>query len=321
MLSVVMLAIGLIVLVFAGDYLVRGAVSLAEQLGISPLIIGLTIVAFGTSAPELFVSVQAALDEAPGIALGNVIGSNTANILLVLGAPAIIAPLAISAKGMRSSLAIMMVLSFALIWFMYSGLEITHFEGGILFAGIVGYLTYQFFKAKRISRSVKGQRADEEHLEDFDDMPESTSDVKKIALFLVIGIIGLPLGAYFTVESAEEIARSLDISEAIIGVTIVAIGTSLPELVTSVMAAIRKSGGVALGNVVGSNIFNIGLIMGTTALIHPLDVDPHLLNFDIPVMMIASVLLIILAVLARPLATWGGGLMLVGYTAYIVSSF
>lgn len=321
MLSVVMLAIGLVILVFAGDYLVRGAVSLAEQLGISPLIIGLTIVAFGTSAPELFVSVQAALDEGPGIALGNVIGSNTANILLVLGAPAIIAPLAISAKGMRASLAIMMALSFGLIWFMYTDLKITHTEGGILFAGIVGYLIYQFFKAKRISRSVKGQRADEQELEDFDDMPESTSDYKKIALFLIVGIIGLPLGAYFTVEGAEEIARSLDISEAIIGVTIVAIGTSLPELVTSVMAAIRKSGGVALGNVVGSNIFNIGLIMGTTALIHPLDVDPHLLNFDIPVMMVASIVLIILAVLARPLATWGGGLMLVGYTAYIASSF
>lgn len=310
--SFLILAIGLVVLVFAGDYLVRGAVSLAERLNISPLIIGLTIVAFGTSAPELFVSLQAALDEAPGIALGNVIGSNTANVLLVLGAPAVIAPLVITAKGLRGSLIYMMVLTFAFIYFMWTDALITHLEGGILFAGIISYLVWQFIKAKRQNAS-----ADDE----IDDMPESTSDTKKIVLFLIIGIIGLPLGAYMTVEGAEEIARAFNVSEAVIGVTIVAIGTSLPELVTSVMAAIRRSGGVALGNVVGSNIFNIGLIMGSTALIHPLAVDPHLLNIDVPVMVGASLLVVLLAVVSRPINKFGGLLMLATYTAYIVLSF
>lgn len=314
MLDFVMLAAGLVVLVFGGDYLVRGAVSLAERLNISPMIIGLTIVAFGTSAPELFVSLQAAMDEAPGIALGNVIGSNTANVLLVLGAPAIIAPLAISAKGIRGSLVYMMAFTFGLIWFMYTGARVSHLEGLILFSGLLSYLAWQLVKAKR-------QRAQNNVADEDDDMPESTSDTKKIALFLIIGIIGLPIGAFLTVEAATSIARTFSVSEAVIGVTVVAIGTSLPELVTSVMAAIRRSGGVALGNVVGSNIFNIGLIVGSTALIHPLDVDPHLMEIDVEMMVYASVLLIILAILAKPVQRWFGILMLGTYTAYIVLSF
>lgn len=319
--SFVILAIGLVVLIFAGDYLVRGAVSLAERLHISPLIIGLTIVAFGTSAPELFVSVQAALDEAPGIALGNVVGSNTANVLLVLGAPAVISTLAITAKGIRGSLIFMMSFMVGLIYFMWTGDRVTHLEGAVLLAGILGYLAFQFIKAKRIRASVKGANEVEDQLDDFDDMPEVTTDTKKIALFLVIGIIGLPIGAYLTVEGAVDIARAFNVSEAVIGVTIVAIGTSLPELVTSVMAAIRKSGGVALGNVVGSNIFNVGLILGITGLIHPLDVDPHLMAIDVWVMLAASLLLVLLAVLNRPINKLGGILMLGAYIAYIVMSF
>lgn len=319
--SFVILAIGLVVLIFAGDYLVRGAVSLAERLHISPLIIGLTIVAFGTSAPELFVSVQAALDEAPGIALGNVVGSNTANVLLVLGAPAVISTLAITAKGIRGSLIFMMSFMVGLIYFMWTGDRVTHLEGAVLLAGILGYLAFQFIKAKRIRASVKGANEAEDQLDDFDDMPEVTTDTKKIALFLLIGIIGLPIGAYLTVEGAEDIARAFNVSEAVIGVTIVAIGTSLPELVTSVMAAIRKSGGVALGNVVGSNIFNVGLILGITGLIHPLDVDPHLMAVDVWVMLAASLLLVLLAVLNRPINKLGGILMLGAYITYIVMSF
>lgn len=311
-----MLAAGLVVLVFGGDYLVRGAVSLAERLNISPLIIGLTIVAFGTSAPELFVSIQAALGEAPGIALGNVIGSNTANVLLVLGAPAIIAPLAITAKGIRGSLAYMMAFTFGLIWFMYTDARVSHLEGLILFSGLISYLVWQLIKAKR-QRAAAADEAEDE----IGDMPESTSDTKKIALFLIIGIIGLPIGAYLTVDAATAIARTFNVSEAVIGVTIVAIGTSLPELVTSVMAAIRRSGGVALGNVVGSNIFNIGLILGSTALIHPLDVDPHLMQVDVGMMVFASILLVALAIIAKPVQRWFGLLMLGTYTAYIILSF
>jgi cation:H+ antiporter len=195
---------------------------------------------------------------------------------------------------------------------MHTDARITQLEGLILFVILITYLIWQFI---RVKNQRNGNSAE------VDDMPESTSDVKKIALFLIIGVIGLPIGAYLTVESASSIARSFDISEAIIGVTVVAIGTSLPELITSVMAAIRRSGGVALGNVVGSNIFNIGLILGSTALIHPLDVDPHFMNFDIPMMVFASLILVLLAVLSKPLQTWGGALMLVGYTSYVSLSF
>lgn len=315
MLSFISLAIGLVVLVFAGDYLVRGAVSLAERLEISPVIIGLTIVAFGTSAPELFVSLQAALDGSPGIALGNVIGSNTANVLLVLGAPAIIAPLAISSKGLRGSLSYMMGFTLFLIIFMYSDDRVSHLEGLALFIGLLTYLFWQIYKAKCQKADAKNGAAVP------DDIPESTSDTKKIILFLTIGVIGLPLGAYFTVEGAEDIARAFNVSDAVIGVTVVAIGTSLPELVTSVMAAFRRSGGVALGNVIGSNVFNIGLIMGLTALIHPLDVDPHLMSIDIPMMVIATLLVVLLAYLHRPINRLGGILMLGAYITYIIIAF
>lgn len=317
MLDFLILAAGLVVLVFGGDYLVRGAVSLAERLNISPIIIGLTIVALGTSAPELFVSVHAALGDAPGIALGNVIGSNTANVLLVLGAPAIIAPLAITAHGIRSSLAIMMAFTIGLIWFMYTDARVSHLEGLILLIGLMSYLIWQFIKVKQQRKAA----ANAEPVVAEDDMPASTSDTNKIALFLIIGVIGLPVGAYLTVEAATSIARTFNVSEAVIGVTVVAIGTSLPELVTTVMAAIRKSGGVALGNVVGSNIFNIGLIIGSTALIQPLAVDPHLMTIDVEMMVYASVLLVVLAILAKPIQRWGGLLMLGTYAAYVVLAF
>lgn len=316
MFDFVILAAGLVVLVFAGDYLVRGAVSLAEKLDISPLIIGLTIVAFGTSAPELFVSLQAAFDGSPGIALGNVVGSNIANVLLVLGAPALIALMPITANDLRASLSFMIVLTIALVVFMATDLRVTHIEGGLLFAGILSYLGWQIYRAKCERSDAKQALA-----EDDDDMPETTRDIKKIALFLLLGLIGLPLGAYLTVEGAEEIARTFGVSEAVIGVTIVAFGTSLPELVTSVMAAIRRTGSVAIGNVIGSNVFNIGLIVGLTGLFVPLDVDPHLMRIDIPMMVIATLLLIALAFWARPMNKIGGALMVGAYIAYIFITF
>lgn len=319
MFNFLILAAGLLALVFAGDYLVRGAVSLAEKLEISPLIIGLTIVAFGTSAPELFVSLQAAFDDSPGIALGNVVGSNIANVLLVLGAPALIAFMAINAKNLRASLSFMIVLTIAMVIFMATDLRVTHIEGGLLFAGILSYLGWQIYKAK-CERSDSKDSAPDHSLMD-EDMPESTSDIKKIIFFLLIGLIGLPFGAHLTVEGAENIARTFGVTEAVIGVTVVAFGTSLPELVTSVMAAIRRTGAVAIGNVIGSNVFNIGLIVGLTGLIVPLDVDPHLMRIDIPMMIFATLLLTALAFWARPINRLGGALMVGAYVAYIFVLF
>lgn len=312
MMSILTLIAGLVVLVFAGDYLVRGAVALAERLSIDPLIIGLTIVAFGTSAPELFVSVQAAFDGASGIAIGNVVGSNIANVLLVLGAPALLMTINCREDGIGVSLAMMVGMSVALMIMMsFDGLS--RIDGAILLAMMGAYLLWQI----RAARNCGAAPAVDYH----DEAPDLPQESWKTAVFIVGGLIGLPVGAWLTVDSASHIARLLGASETVIGLTIVAVGTSLPELVTSVMAAWRKSGAVAIGNVVGSNIFNIGLILGGTSLILPLEVDLRIIAIDMWVMLAASLLVVGLAHWNIPIKKRGGLAMLALFTAYIVSVF
>ena len=312
--AILMLIAGLVLLVFAGDYLVRGAVGLAENLGISPLIIGLTIVALGTSLPELFVSVQAAFAGAPGLAIGNVVGSNTANILMVLGAPALIAAVSTTEDGLKRSMAVMLIVTGVAVFVMQDGF-ISRLDGAVLFAILVAFLVSQFMQARAESANDDddGRAALDE------EVGEPPHDAFRIALYILGGLIALPIAANLTVSGASDIARSFGVSETVIGLTIVAIGTSLPELATSVMAAIRKSAGVAIGNVVGSNIFNLAGILGLTALIIPLGVPP--VGFDLIVMGAVSVLLVALALakinINRPL----GALMIVGYGIYLWSVF
>jgi cation:H+ antiporter len=313
MISFAILIAGLALLLFAGDYLVRGAVALAEKLGISPLIIGLTIVAFGTSAPELLVSLKAAFNNAPGIAIGNVVGSNIANVLLVLGAPALIKPVGCKEDGLGFSLVIMSILTVVLMAMMASG-WLSHVNGFVLLAILGVFLVWQF----RTARKSRAQQVFGDYHDEIDEVPSENS---RIVAYLLLGMIGLPIGASLTVYGAVEIARTLGVSEAVIGLTIVAIGTSLPELVTTVMAAWRGSGAVAIGNVVGSNIFNIGGILGITSVFHSLAVPARIVYLDMWILAAVTILLIVLAAGSRMITRTGGTIMLALFIGYIILVF
>lgn len=304
---------GLLLLLIAGDLLVRGAIALATRLGIPPLIIGLTIVSFGTSAPELIISLKAAFSGAGGIAIGNVVGSNITNILLVLGMPALIRVTQCSENGTRSSTVFMIAISIVFMALCWQGvLDVT--AGVILLALLAFFLSWTVWT----SRKQKGEPCD---LVDDDMLEEAPSNLGLAILFTVIGIIGLPIGGSFTIDGATEIARDWGVSEATIGLTVVALGTSLPELVTTLVAAIRNQGAMAIGNVVGSNIFNILAIMGLTATIIPITVPQEMIDFDLWIMLASSALLLPIALLRMDITRLRGIAMLVAYAAYIAFVF
>ena len=277
-------ALGLVILLLAGDSLVRGAVNASLRLGVPALIVGLTIVAFGTSAPELLVSIRAIQDDAPGIALGNVVGSNIANILLVLGIPALISGIRSGASETRKSYVTMIAASVLFIALAFLG-PLTWVHGLVLLAVLTVILWDQLREA--LAHRRNGLAAADEEVEGADpSMPWW-----KIGLFTALGLVGLPLGADLLVENSVLIARSFGVSETVIGLTLVAIGTSLPELATTVMAAIRREADVALGNVIGSNMFNLLAIMGLASFFGTIDVDRQFLAFDFWVMLGASLIL------------------------------
>ncbi|MAM25865.1 MAG: sodium:proton exchanger [Rhodobacteraceae bacterium] len=280
--------LGLAILLLAGDALVKGAVNLSLRLGVPALIVSLTIVAFGTSAPELLISIKAVLDNAPGIALGNVVGSNTANILMVLGIPALLATMHTSECNTRKTYNFMLVASVLFIALAFRGV-FDWIAGLVLLAGLAYVLSDAFRDAKnhrRANGEVTAEPAEE--IEGLDpDMPGW-----RIAVYLVLGLIGLPMGAGLLVDNATIIATAYGVSDTVIGLTLVAIGTSLPELATTVMAALRRQADVALGNVIGSNMFNLLAIIGIASLVGPIDVDPEFLTFDLWVMLGASLLLL-----------------------------
>lgn len=282
-------ALGLVILLLAGDALVKGAVNISLRLGIPAILVGLTVVAFGTSAPELLVSVQAVLRDAPGLALGNVVGSNIANILLVLGIPALIAAVPVARAEVVRGYAIMLGASGLFVVLAFLG-PITWWHGLILLVGLTLMLADTWRRAQT-HRAANGVVAagvvDAEDLEGAD--PHMSW--LKVGLYTVLGLIGLPLGADLLVDGSVSIAASLGVSDAIIGLTLVAVGTSLPELSTTVMAAIRREAGVAMGNVIGSNIFNLLGIIGVAALIGPLPVPVQMLGFDLWIMLAVSLLL------------------------------
>lgn len=303
---------GLVILLLAGDSLVKGAVNLALRIGIPPLIVSLTVVAFGTSAPELLISIKAALEGVPGIALGNVVGSNTANVLLVLGIPALIAVMHTSHCDTKKNYFTMMgatglfiLLAFRGRFDLVSGLVLLAALGVILGDNVRDAL------AHRKSDTVCGDT--DEDLEGADpDMPGW-----KVAVFLVLGLVGLPLGADLLVDSATEIARMFHVHDRVIGLTLVALGTSLPELATTIMATLRKQADVALGNVIGSNLFNLLAIIGIAALISPIPVDPAFLRFDLWVMLGASLFLIPFVLFKQDLTRIWGVILSALYVLYI----
>lgn len=300
---------GLIMLYLGGEALVRGASALALRLGMSALAIGLTVVAFGTSMPELIVSVDATLRDASDIAIGNVVGSNIANIALILGIATLLRPSVVEAKVVRFDAPLMVGVSLALALVMADGLA-TRLEGTLLVAALVVYTGFTFWEAQRETDPVQ---------DEFSSLvPRSLAGTGLSNLLVLAGVGMLLLGGHFLVESAVVLAVSFGVSQAVIGLTMVAIGTSLPELVTSVVASLRGQGDIAIGNVVGSNIFNILGIAGTAALVDPLEAGGIGWS-DIGAMTaIACVLVFILFV--RPSLGRVEGLLLLGcYTAYLAT--
>ncbi|KPA20113.1 Inner membrane protein YrbG [Shimia sp. SK013] len=297
------ISLGLVILLLAGDALVRGAVNLSLRIGIPALIVSLTIVAFGTSAPELLISLQAALKNAPGIALGNVVGSNIANVLLVLGVPAAMTTLHTSGSETRRSFVFMIFGTVLFIGLAACGV-FTFWSGVILLIA----LAVMLLDAMRSAHQHRKEAAAACALEDDEDVEGADPDMPwwRIIVFLLLGLIGLPLGADLMVDNAEIIARRYGVSDTVIGLTLVALGTSLPELATTVMAALRRQADVALGNVIGSNMFNLLAIIGITSIVHPIAVDPDFLEFDMWVMLAASLMLIPFVFMKRDITrVWG----------------
>ncbi|WP_421979057.1 calcium/sodium antiporter [Roseibium sp.] len=324
------LAGGLVVLIIAGDVLVRGSVGIAQRLGIPNLVIGLTIVAFGTSAPELVISLKAAMEDAGGIAIGNVVGSNIANVLLVLGMPALIAATPCGEDGATRNAMFMVavtVVFIGLCFFTPIGL----LAGIVLLVLLAIFLTASTITARRHRKKQKTITAasagaavadaeidDDDTLDDVEDVPDS---VWIALVYIVLGLVGLPLGAHFTITGATDIASHWGVSEAVIGLTVIALGTSLPELATTVMAAIRQHGAVAIGNVIGSNIFNLLAIIGITAVVVPIDVPPEVLKLDVWVMLACAVLLAVLSAFRICLGKISGLAMTAAYGLYITTVY
>lgn len=314
LLTFIYLIAGLVLLVAGAEVLVRGAAKLAAQFGIPPLIIGLTVVAFGTSAPETAVSVQAALNGSGDLAIGNVLGSNIANVLLILGLTALIAPLIVSRQLIRLDVPIMIgasLLTFALAW---DG-HLSRLDGALLFACVLAYSAFLIVS----SRQDKATNDEDEFAKEFGlhDRPKPYAWLINLAL-IGLGLVLLVGGSNFLVEGAVSLARALGLSELVIGLTVVAIGTSLPELATSLLAALKGERDIAVGNIVGSNIFNLLCVLGLAALVSPLpiSISPNALAFDFPVMITVAVACLPIFFSGYRINRWEGLLFLAYYLAY-----
>lgn len=309
----VQLILGLILLVVGAEGLVRGAARLAAMVGISPLVIGLTVVAYGTSAPEMAVSVQSALAGQADIALGNVVGSNIFNVLFILGVSALIVPLVVSRQLIRRDVPIMIGVS-AGLWLMSLDGVVGRFDGLLLFSGVVIYTVWSVWQSRRENQSL-GPAYDESFGVE---QQKSAKNILIQVAYIGVGLGLLVLGANWLVTGAVALARTMGVSELVIGLTIVAAGTSLPEVATSVVASVRGERDIAVGNVVGSNIFNILAVLGLAAVVSPagVAVSPQALRFDIPVMTVVAVACLPIFFTGGRIARWEGFLFLAYYVAY-----
>ena len=306
-----MMIVGLVVLVGGGELLVRGSASIALRLRLSPLVVGLTIVAFGTSAPELFISVQAALDGSPDLAMGNVIGSNICNLALVLGATALITPVPVQRDSMRIDWPVAMGASLLLYLIVQDNL--INWPEGLLFIGLlIGYTYFIIRKSRRETKSAEEIAAEL-------DLPVPTASLGKDALFIGAGIVGLALGSDWFVDGAKELAIAFGVSERIVGITVLALGTSLPELVTALVAAFKKETDIALGNLIGSNIFNILSILGITSVIASIRVNDVIINSDMIWMLLITFLVLPMMLSRRVIKRLEGAILLAIYVYYIYS--
>ncbi len=297
---------GLIVLLLGGESLVRGSVLIAKKLKISPFIIGLTIVSFGTSAPELLVSLQATIGGSPDLAVGNVIGSNIANFALVLGITALLMPIVIDRIKLRNYWLFMMLATIVFYFFSIDNI-IQQWEGSILFLCLI------VFVGVLIRNASKGQVFDNSN------KAEETSHKKTyyLILYVLAGMVGLYFGSELLVESAVSIAKDYNVSEPVIGVTIVALGTSLPELTASCVAAFKKEAGLSVGNLIGSNIFNIMAVIGLTGIIRPISISPEMLSFDMIWLLGISLFMAPVLFVYSKIGRVKGVLLLISYFTYI----
>lgn len=306
---------GLIYLLMGGDLLVRGAVALARRARVAPVVIALSIVALGTSLPELVVTVQAVLNGHPGIAIGNVVGSNIANVSLVVGVPAIFYPLITTDGETRRDAAIMVIVSLLFFAACLVG-DLGRVQGLVLLAGLIAWLAYSARETARTQRERKRGPP-------LDFVLGLPTRGWMIALFILAGAIGLPLGARTLVRASVEIAARLGVSDAVVGLTIVAVGTSLPELATCGVAAVQRQTEMVLGTAIGSNVFNLLAIMGAAAVVSPapIPVPPGFPTLDLPVMAAAAVLLAALVWSGRPVGRAAGVVLLAAYGMYLAALF
>ena len=315
--SIFYIIAGFLLLVAGGDFLVKSSVGLSFKFNLSKLIIGMTVVSFATSAPELIVSLKAALNGSTDMALSNVIGSNVANIALVLGLTAMVSVIFVDKSFYRLNWPAMVFFSVLLFWFLKTDLFLSRAEGVILFVLLIIFIYYMIWDARKNKTETVTNLDD-----DIDDDLEKAS-YKKIFIWLVIGAAALYFGSEFLVKGAKEIARNLQISEGVIGLTVVAIGTSVPELAASLIAALKGEKAISLGNLIGSNIFNIGSVLGLTAIINPLKVNSKILESDIYWMLGVALILLPLSFLPKrhKLSRYKGLLLFVAYILFIYLAF
>lgn len=310
---------GLALLVFGSDVLVRGAARLAYALGLTPFVIGVTVVAFATSAPELFASLVAAINERPGMAIGNVVGSNIANLCLILGVTAIVRPILVDRSVVRREAPLMLGITLVAAGLM-ADLRVGPIDGIAMLIGLVGYTLYNYFGGKADPEAQARELAHEAELGVDLSKPEPASRLPIDILYIVIGLAMLIGGGQLTVMGAVPLASAIGVPDSVIGLTLVAFGTSLPELAASLRAAIAREPGMAVGNVLGSNVFNLLAVLGISSLVHPLDGDRPVL-WDIGAMVGAAVLGVVALSTGRGISRWQGVVLGVVYTAYAVWSF
>lgn len=310
--EVLLLLAGLTVLIIGGEVLVRGAVGLSAAMKISPLVIGMTVVSFGTSAPELLVSLQSALDGNPGIAIGNVVGSNIANLALVLGLTILIFPILAEKQTKRVDFPMMMIASLLFAVFALNNM-IERWEGLLFVVIIVGFTIYLIRSSRKNEKSKLEEAIGEEVNAD-----EAKEPLWKSLIFLLVGLVALYFGSDWFVNGASDIASKFGLSDSVIGVTVVAFGTSAPELVASIMAAVKKQSDISVGNLIGSNIFNIFAVLGITASVKPVGVEESVVTFDMIWMLGIALLMVPMLFLGDKLGRWKGVVLIASYVIYIV---
>jgi cation:H+ antiporter len=310
LIDILLLIAGLVVLIMGGEFLVRGATSLALRVHISPLVVGLTVVAFGTSAPELLISLNAALGGSPDLAMGNVVGSNICNLALVLGVTVILGPVYVNPDSIRIDWPVTMGAS-VLLFLLVRDQTLSFAEGLVFVIGLISYTTFIIVNSRRASRAERAVATDL-------DVPDTPSkSIYRDLLTILIGATGLYFGADWFVTGSIELAKFLEVSERIIGLTVVALGTSLPELVTAIVASFKKETDLAIGNLLGSNIFNILSILGITSMVKQIHVSETILNVDMLWMLGITLLILPLMLIRRKLSITEGVVLLAIYVYYI----